>query len=368
MRIGIDARLVYYTQAGIGNYTLRLTLALAESFPSDDFVLLQDIRDSTPHVSAPNVRVARTSVASHHRVEQLVLPIVADRLRADVFHSPDFIPPIRARSRSVITIHDLAFLIYPHFVTKDGARYYGQIDRAVRKAHQIIAVSESTKLDLINFLGVPEQKITVIYEAADPLFQAIDRSAARAHVQGQYGLRDEFILFVGTIEPRKNITGLLRAYRRLRDDYKLPHQLVLAGAPGWLYEEVFELVEGLNLGEHCRFLGRVDAEGLLNLYNSAACLVHPAFYEGFGLTPLEAMACGTPAIVSKVSSMPEVVGDAALMVDPRNDDEIAVAMWRVLTNSDLREELRTKGLQRARSFSWNKAAEQTMAVYRKAIS
>ena len=368
MHIGIDARLVFYTQAGIGNYTLRLTQALAASYPSDRFTLLQDHRSRTALVQAPNVDIALTRVASHHRLEQLLLPWAVDKLPLELFHSPDFIPPFRSRDRSVITIHDLAFLIYPHFVTKEGARYYGQIDRAVRHADQIVAVSESTKLDLINLLGCAESKISVIYEAADPLYQPIVRDLACQYVQRQYGLDEDFILFVSTIEPRKNITGLLRAYRRLRDDYRLPHALVLAGAPGWLYEEVFELVEMLHLAEHCRFLGRVDSPGLLNLYNAATCLVHPAFYEGFGLTPLEAMACGTPVIVSKTSSMPEVVGDAALMVDPRNDEEIAVAMWRVLSNSTLRDELSAKGLQRAKAFSWQRAAEQTMAVYRKAVS
>ncbi len=234
----------------------------------------------------------------------------------------------------------------------------------MRRASQIIAVSESTKRDLVKMLGVREDKISVIYEAADPLFRPDDRLAALRHVQTVYGLSDEFILFVGTIEPRKNIGGLLRAYRRMRDDYKLPHGLVLAGAPGWLSDDVYELVDKLDLRPHCHFLGRVSAPDLRYLYNAASCLVHPAFYEGFGLTPLEAMACGTPVVVSNVSSLPEVVGDAALLVDPLCDDEITVALWRVLSDSALAAELRTKGLQRAAVFSWQRAAQQTMAVYR----
>jgi len=251
-------------------------------------------------------------------------------------------------------------------VTKEGARYYGQIDRAVRRADQIIAVSESTRRDLVKMLGAPEDKLSVIYEAADPLFQPEERAVALQQVQTSYDLPPEFILFVSTIEPRKNVTGLLRAYRRLRDDYRLTPDLVLAGAPGWLCDDVYRLVETLHLKPHCHFLGRVHACDLLHLYNAALCLVHPAFYEGFGLTPLEAMACGTPVIVSNVSSLPEVVGDAALLVDPHNDEEITVALWRVLTDTALRAELRAKGLQRAAAFSWQRAAEQTMAVYRKA--
>lgn len=366
MHVGIDARLVYYTRAGIGEYTLRLTQALAEAYPQEHFVLLQDRRQPQPLVEAANVQVASTWIPSHHRTEQLCMPWVVDRLKTDVFHSPDFIPPLRYRGCSVITIHDLAFLIYPHFLTKDAARYYGQIDRAVRRADQIIAVSHSTKNDLVRMLGVPEDRVTVIHEAAHPRMRPMPRDEALQRVQALYGVPDEFVLFVSTIEPRKNVGGLLKAYRRLRDDYKLTPALVLAGSPGWLSDEIHALVAQVDLKQHTYFLGRVEAHDLPYLYNAARCLVHPAFYEGFGLTPLEAMACGTPVIVSNVSSLPEVVGDAGMLVDPLQDEEITVALWRVLTDNTLREGLRMKGLQRAASFSWQRAAEQTMAVYHRA--
>ncbi len=247
-------------------------------------------------------------VPSHHRAEQLLMPWVARGIGADVFHSPDFIPPLRYRGRSVITIHDLAFLIYPHFMTRDAARYYGSIDRAVRHADQIIAVSQSTKRDLIRMLGTPEEKISVIYEAADPLMGPVDRTEALQRVKALYDLPEDFILFVSTIEPRKNVGGLLHAYSRLRQDYKLTPALVLVGAPGWLSDDVYALVDKLEIRPYTFFLGRVEASNLRYLYNAARCLVHPAFYEGFGLTPLEAMACGTPVIVSNISSLPEVVG------------------------------------------------------------
>lgn len=367
MHIAIDARLVYYTRAGIGQYTLRLTEALAAAFPGDRFTLLQDHRSPQPLVRAPNVTIARTRVPAHHPLEQHLLPLTVQRLNADVFHSPDFIPPLRNRGRTVITIHDLAFLIYPHFLTRDAARYYGKIDRAVRRADRIIAVSHSTKRDLVRMLGTPEDSVSVIYEAANPILQPIDRADAVQQVRERFGVPEDFVLFVGTIEPRKNIGGLLRAYRRLRDDYRLtPALVLLAGAPGWHNGDVYALVDSLRLKPHVFFLGEVDEEGLRALYNAARCLVHPAFYEGFGLPPLEAMACGTPVIVSDVSSLPEVVGDAGLLINPRHDEEITVALWRVLTNEALRAELRAKGLQRALSFSWERAAAQTMGVYRAA--
>jgi glycosyltransferase involved in cell wall biosynthesis len=366
MHIGIDARLVYHTRAGIGQYTLNLAEALAVSFPQDQFTLLQDRRQKKPLVEAPNVAAVTSLVSSHSRLERRGLPWVLRNVRTDVFHSPDFIPPLGAQGRFVITIHDLAFLIYPHFLTTDSARYYGQIDQAVRHAEQIIAVSESTKRDLVRMLGAPDEKITVIYEAADRMFRPLDRARALSDVQSVHGLPEEFILFVSTIEPRKNVAGLLRAYRRLRDDYKLTPALALVGAKGWLYEEIYAEVTRLKLEPHCHFLGRVSAPDLLNLYNATRCLVHPAFYEGFGLTPLEAMACGTPVIVSNVSSLPEVVGDAALLVNPEHDEEITVALWRLLTNQALWDELHVKGQKRAGAFSWERAAQETMAVYRKA--
>ena len=159
--------------------------------------------------------------------------------------------------------------------------------------------------------------------------------------------------------------GLLQAYRRLRDEYKRDEILVLAGANGWLWEEVYETVSRLDLDDCVIFLGRVPSEDLVYLYNAARVLVRPSFYEGFGLTPLEAMTCGTPVIVSNTSAIPEVVGDAALMIDPHDIDGLTVAMWRVLTEKELREDLICKGLKRAKQFSWTKAAKQTLDVYRK---
>lgn len=365
MHVGIDARLVYHTRAGIGEYTLRLTQALAVAYPQDQFCLLQDWRQSNGLIRANNVTISPSRVPSHHRLEQILLPWVVRRLNCDVFHSPDFIPPLHRRGNSVITIHDLAFLIYPQFVTKEAARYYGQIDHAVRHADHIIAVSNSTKNDLVRMLGVPEDHITVIYEAADPRMRPMPHDEALQRVQALYNVPDDFVLFVSTIEPRKNIGALLRAYRRLRDDYKLTPALVLAGSRGWLSDDVYDLVTRLDLTDSTHFLGRVESHDLPYLYNAARTLVHPAFYEGFGLTPLEAMACGTPVIVSNVSSLPEVVGDAALLIDPAQDEEITVALWRVLTDDALAASMREKGLQRAASFSWERAAHQTMAVYRR---
>ena len=368
MRIGIDARLVFYSRAGIGQYIMRLAEALANlNRHHDQFVLLQSRKDHTEIVNGHNFSRASLWTPSHHWAEQTTLGFEIGRLNLDLLHSPDFIPPFRRNFKSVITVHDLAFLLYPHFLTKESARYYGQIDHAVRNTDHIIAVSESTRQDTIKLLGVAERKITVIHAAANPIYGSVDAEEARQRVSSMYGLDRDYILFVSTIEPRKNLPALLQAYRKLLDDYKRPEGLALAGSRGWLSEEAYAMVETLNLEEHIRFLGRVPSEHLVYLYNAARLLVHPSFYEGFGLPPLEAMTCGTPVVVSNVSALPEVVGDAAILVDPHDVDGLTVAMWRVLTDEDLRANLIAKGLKRAGKFSWERAAQETLDVYPRVI-
>ncbi len=365
MRIGIDARLVYYHQAGIGQYILRLTQALAQIDREDHFVIFKSRKDTTPIVDQANFKRHDLWTPSHHRLERLAMSIELAPFALDVLHSPDFIPPSRTRCPVVITMHDLAFLLYPRFLTRDSARYYGQVDLAARQADHIIAVSESTKRDTVRLLGVPESKITVIHEAAHPLFTPITNEEALVRIRARYNLPPEFVLFVSTIEPRKNLPTLLRAFRRLRDNYKSEAVLVIAGNRGWLAEQVDQVLEELNLNDAVRFLGGVANEELVYLYNAARLFVLPSFYEGFGLPPLEAMACGTPVVVSQVSSLPEVVGDAGMLVAPEDVEGLTVAMWRVLTDDDLHREMRAKGVKRAATFSWERAARETLAVYEK---
>jgi glycosyltransferase involved in cell wall biosynthesis len=366
MRIGIDARLVFYNRAGIGQYIIRLIEALSSLEPKDDtFVLLQSRKDKSSIINSNGFERKSLWTPSHNRFEQPALSFEISSLGLNLLHSPDFIPPFRRKCKSVITIHDLAFLLYPHFLTKESARYYGQIDHAWRNTDHIIAVSEATKQDSINLLGVPEKKITVIHEAANPIYRPVPKDKARQVAKEKYRLDKNFILFVNTIEPRKNLPGLLQAYRRLRDEYKRDEILVLSGSKGWLWEEVYEKVEKLNLEKHVAFLGRVPSEDLVYLHNAASLFVYPSFYEGFGLTPLEAMNCGTPVIVSNTSALPEVVGDAALMIDPHDIDGLTVAMWRALTEEELRQDLIQKGFKRAQKFSWQETAKKTLEVYHK---
>jgi glycosyltransferase involved in cell wall biosynthesis len=368
MRIGIDARLVHYTKAGIAQYILQLVRELAKLDSGNAYVLLQHRQDRQPLVQRPNFRRHTLWTPSHHRLEQKALPFEIGRLNLDLLHSPDFIPPFRRNCLSVITVHDLSFLLFPGFMTKESANYYGQIDVAVRNTDHIIAVSQSTSSDLQRLLGVSESKISVIHEAADPLFRPVDNPEAMAAVRSRYGVPDEFVLFVSTIEPRKNLPTLFEAFRLLLDRYSTSAKLVVVGRLGWLVDDSLAAVDRLRLRDHVLFLQQVPPEDLLHLYNAARALVMPSFYEGFGLPALEAMACGTPVVVSNVSSLPEVVGDAGILVSPEDSEGIVVAMWRILSDPRLRDEMRDKGLSRAACFSWNKAARRTLDVYHEVMS
>ena len=368
MQIGLDARLVYYRRySGIGQYIIHLVEHLAVLNAAHTFTVLHSRKDHSPPRHA---RAAPHTLwtPSHHRWEQLALPLELARLRLDLLHSPDFIPPFHGHFRRVITVHDLNFLYYPQFLTAASRRYYNdQIQRAVEVADHILADSHATRLDLIKLLNVPEDKISVVWLAANPIFSPLppDRlAAARARLH----LPERYLLFTGTLEPRKNVAGLLRAYRYLLDRNTLCADLILAGSHGWLFDETRALIEDLRLTERVRWFESPSAPDLAALYNAATLLVLPSHYEGFGLTVLEAMACGTPTIISDRGSLPEIAGGAALMIDPDDTVALASAIERVLADEALRADLRQQGLARAAEFSWERCARETCAVYDRVLN
>jgi glycosyltransferase involved in cell wall biosynthesis len=367
MRIGVDARIAHYSRGGIRSYVVHLLNALTAVDEEREYHILRSRKEPETSSSGPNFHRVACWTPCHHRFERWMLGIEISRLDLDLLHSPDFIPPAFGYDRSVITIHDLNFLYYPRFLTADSRRYYNeQIEWAVQRTDHILADSHATKTDLTSVLGVSSERITVIHLAADPSFRPVPEAEAR-RIASQYELEPGFLLFVGTLEPRKNVPGLLHAYRILLDQQVTAEPLVLVGGKGWLYEEIFERVEALQLSDQVRFLHGVPDADLPGLYSAASVLTTPSFYEGFGLPALEAMSCGTPVVVADRASLPEVVGDAGVLVDPEDPETIAEGVKRVLTDEGLRGGLEARGLERASHFSWDRVARETLEVYRRVL-
>ncbi|MCC7209248.1 MAG: glycosyltransferase family 4 protein [Anaerolineae bacterium] len=371
-RIGIDARLNAYRQGGIAEYTRRLVAALARLDADHDYLALEHARQSPGESivppDAPHVRRVRVFTPPHHRWERLALAAEIAPRRLDILHSPDFVPPLFGARRYVITVHDLTFLFYPEFQTADSLRYYrGHIRDAVRQAAHILADSAATRDDLIARLGVPDTKITVNMLGVDERFRPMppdDVAAVRARLK----LPERYFLFVGTFEPRKNLAGLLEAFARVRVSLPGAPDLVLAGRRGWLFDDIFHKADGLQLGKSLHWVENVPDTDLPALYNGAVALVLPSFYEGFGFPPLEAMACGIPTIVSNRASLPEVVGDTGLLIDPDRIDELAGALFRAATDADFRRRSGEAGLARARQFTWENTARTVLDVYRRVLA
>ena len=370
--IGIDARLNGYREGGISEYTRNLIEALAalDGAGAFSFVVLQAARavrsagDLTP---AANFRRIPVFTPPHHRIERLALAVEVARLRLDLLHSPDFIPPYFGARRKVITIHDLNFLLYPQFKTVDTLRYYtGNIRAAVRQADHILANSQATKHELQNLLNVPGDKIMVHLLGVSEAFRPLPDAAVQV-VLDRYQLARGYLLFVGTVEPRKNLAGLLDAYHRLLDVLPDAPPLVLVGNRGWLYDDIMAKIRDLKLGERVRWIEGLPFADLPAMYNGAAVLVVPSFYEGFGLPALEAMACGVPTVVSDRGALPEVVGDVGLRIDPDQPDSLIEGLRRILTDSTLRQASMQAGLARAATFTWRRAAEIALSVYRRVL-
>ena len=364
MRIAIDARLVSYSLGGISQYTIRLVRAMAALGSGDELILLESRRGTDGVAWPDSVRRIPMVTPPHNRFEQITLPMELLRVQADLLHSPDFVPPFRRRFRSVITIHDLAFLRFPHLLTDESARYYGQVARAVESADQIIAVSHSTAQDILELLRADPAKVSVVYSAAAPDCRPLTPDEVRQQ-RSLLKLPERYLLFVGTLEPRKNLPTLLEAFAPVWHRHGIP--LLIVGGKGWLFQDLFDTRDRLGLEEGVGFVGAVPSAQLPYYYGCATCLVMPSLYEGFGLPALESMACGVPVVVSNVSSLPEIVGDAGLTVNPTDIDGLSAALETVILDEDLRRRLSRAGLERAGQFSWDRTARETLSVYHKAL-
>ncbi len=297
--------------------------------------------------------------------EQVYLPRLVRRKGIDLLFSPCNIGPRNPSVPMVITLFDLHWLRFPELFSPLRLAYLRRaLTWSTRQAEAVLTISENSKQDLINLLSVPEEKITVTYVGLDPLFREIPEKSELQDLRRRYGLKDRFILSVGQLHKRKNIPGLLQAFRRLADHSPWNVQLVLAGGEGDGAAEVREAVRPIGR-DRVVFTGCLPDEDLLRFYHAAECLVYPSFYEGFGLPVLEAMACGCPVITSNVSSLPEVAGEAALLIDPYRIETITNALVSLLTNPGLAQTLIQKGFEQARRFTWEAAARKTLDVFEK---
>jgi glycosyltransferase involved in cell wall biosynthesis len=382
-RIALDGLPLQVRSAGIATYTDALVRAMARQRPDAEFVLFgltslaRFLLRAVPPGQAglpfpPNVGWARTTLYPLVTGYPLPLPRVvslgAVTGAVDVFHATNYVLPRAPKVPLVVTVHDLTLLRYPELGTEALRRLVERTRHSVREARCVIADSEATRRDVIELLGAADEKVRAIPLACDADFAPGDVEAARARVAERFAIDRPYVLHVGTIEPRKNLERLVTAFGRARSAHRLPHLLVLAGAPGWGTKPVRLRVGQEGLEEVVRFTGPVSRQDLLALYQAADLFAYPSLYEGFGLPALEAMACGTPVLTSDVASLPEVVGDAALTVDPHDDEALAAAIARGVSDGSLRDRLRVAGPARARLFTWERCATETLRVYDDAVA
>jgi glycosyltransferase involved in cell wall biosynthesis len=373
VRIGIDCTAALRQGGGIGRYTGGLVQALARLDRQNEYVLFVAGRPSGPLLELssahPNFHLKAAPLSDRFfniiwQRLRLPLPVEAFSGPLDIFHSPDFVLPPLRRARAILTVHDLSFMRVPQCADPALRAYLSQaVPRSISRADHVLADSQSTRRDLIELLAVPADKITVVPAGVGDNFRRVTDEERLAYVRRRYELTPRFILGLSTLEPRKNFVGLIRAFARLSAS-GYAGDLVIAGGRGWMYEPIFAEVEQQKLAGRVHFPGFVADADLPALYTLADLLAFPSFYEGFGLPVLEAMACGTPVICADNSSLPEVAGEAALMVGAGDTEALVEGMRRLLADEELRRQLVQRGLAQVKNFTWQEAARKLLAVYR----
>ncbi|MEM9776293.1 MAG: glycosyltransferase family 1 protein [Chloroflexota bacterium] len=375
-RVGIDVTSALTQGGGIGRYTRELIDALSQTQFDTEF----DITFFSAKL--PAVTPVQNPLPTHPSIQhkpapidekwlyriwyrlRLPLPVQTFTGRLNLFHSPDFVlPPLARQIPSLLTVHDLSFLHYPHTFTPALVNYLNSVvPWSVRRATHILADSEATKTDLVELWKTPAEKITVLYSGVHSRFAPVVDSSKIQAMRQKYKLSEApIILSVGTVQPRKNYQMLIQAFARIAD--KFEHKLIITGGKGWLVDDILAEVEAQNLTGRVIFTGFIADEDLSTLYSAADVLAFPSLYEGFGLPILEAMACGTPVINSDASCLPEVAGSATVQLPPENVDRWATELANLLSDKALHDQLRTAGFEQARRFTWQKSAEQLLAIY-----
>lgn len=365
MRIAIDMTYPYKIKTGTRVYACNLLETMKKLNPRNEYILL-----TAPSFKRKDLLSKISNIIIDFGWRQIILPYKLKRQKVNVLHSPSFFAPWILSCSSVITIHDASYLYYPQGYNPLWLFYFKHsVTLGMKRANKIIAVSKHTKKDILRNFTISAEKIEVIYEGVTQKFASIRNNAVKCRFRKKYKLDDEIILFVSELNFRKNIPTLLNAYYLFKNKHSefktTKYKLVLCGQKGKVFNaKILSQTEELNLKNDVIFLDHIPDDDLPLLYNVATLFIFPSLYEGFGLPPLEAMACGCPVIASNTSSLPEVIGEAGILVDPLDAQGFANAMNRITTDDSLRKELIKKGIERARLFSWEKAAKETLAVYR----
>ena len=364
VRVAIDARKLH--DYGIGTYVRNLLHHLARLDHDTDYVLLcQGGNDAETMSLGNNFRVVTERSPNYSVREQLAVPLALGRAGAELFHAPHYVLPPLTPCRSIVTIHDCIHLRFPQYLPSRLAHAYAraQIWTAIRRASRILTVSQASKEDLLSFFDVPEERITVIPNAIDERFRVPPSEEEMVRVRERYQLPHRFIMYAGNVKPHKNLERLIDAFMLIRRGGHDDLGLLITGSEVSKYATLRRAVHRYHLHRHVRFLGYQPTATLAALYHLADVFVFPSLYEGFGLSPLEALACGTPVVSSNVSSLPEVLGDAAILTDPYAPESIADGIARALDDAPLRAELRRKGLARAEAFSWEHSVSEVRRIY-----
>jgi len=372
MRIGIDARMYSSAFTGIGRYVYELVKHLIEIDKKNEYVLFMN-RPQFDEFKVPNKRVTKVLVKARHYsfAEQTRYLRKLWGKRLDIMHFTHFNAPMLYRGKSVVTIHDLTLSFFPGKKMnswKHRKAYELVLNRSVKHAAKIIAVSKHTKEDLLNVTGIDSSKVEVIYEGVDEQFKPRpDKEAIRDLIK-KYGISRDYLLYAGVWRSHKNVVNLIKAFALLKEDASFEPQLVITGTEDPHYPEVKRTVKELGLEHDVIFPGLVPEDELVALFQAAHVYAFPSLYEGFGLPPLEAMRCGTPVAASSSSCIPEICGeDNALFFDPLDPEDMANTIRKLWIDEELRKNLRERGLRHSKKFDWKKMAEETLKVYEEAM-
>jgi glycosyltransferase involved in cell wall biosynthesis len=370
VRIGIDARKLH--DFGVGTYIRNLLNELARIDHSSEYVLFCRPQDAEVVRSfGPNFRPVAESSGHYSVREQLLIPLAVRRAHLDLFHAPHYVLPALTPARTVVTIHDCIHLMFPEYLRHRGAYAYAHaaLWTAAHRSDRIFTVSEQSKRDILKFFKIPPEKIVVTPNAIDERFSVEPDEETVAQIKDRYQLDKPFILYAGNIKPHKNLERLVEAFHRVREDGGYSDlRLLIIGNEISKLQSLRRAIHRHMLHKHVRLHGYVTADTLAVFYRLASVFVFPSLYEGFGLPPLEAMASGTPVVTSNVSSLPEVVGDAAILVDPYDPTSIAHGIVQVLKSETLRADLRERGLARARAFSWARSVGKVREIYGEVVN